>query len=226
VRQVRSRLHALRDADDGALDEDGTFRFIETLSPQGAAGGFNCSGFAKWIVDGVYSSRSGRYLSITEVKQKRPSDRGNRWSARYEDERDPYFGLDWSRNLALAAAGRDSGDSEAADVRRVPYLSYVEDVGYPVEALGLAVYLLAVREPGYFYLGSVNQPFGSDPVLRQHVHVVVVFPYFDEAGRFHAIVMERNVETSLNSLARRYPGDSVHLVRVPMPDSLSLPPVE
>lgn len=226
VQQLRSRLDALRDADDGAQDEDGTFRFIENLAPQGVAGGFNCSGFAKWVVDGAYYPRAGRYLSIAEVKRKRPAVRGNRWSARYEDERDPYFGLDWSRNLALAAAGRRPDDPEAADVRRVPYLSYVEDVGYPVEALGLALYLLAVREPGHFYLGSVNQPFGSDPVLRQHVHLVVLLPYFDGAGRFHAVVMERNVETSVSSLAERYPGDSVHLVRVPMPDSLSLPPVE
>ncbi|MFA7565651.1 MAG: hypothetical protein WCY01_01390, partial [Alkalispirochaeta sp.] len=95
-----------------------------------------------------------------------------------------------------------------------PFARYVEDVGYRVESLSAVLYWLARNEPGTFYLGSVNRLFGSDPVLRQHTHVVVLFPWFDESGRFQVSVMERNVETSLSSLEKRYGKDYIHLVRV------------
>jgi len=38
------------------------------------------------------------------------------------------------------------------------------------------------------------------PTLRQHHHVIVLFPYFDARGSFQVVVMERNQETSLASL--------------------------
>ena len=83
-----------------------------------------------------------------------------------------------------------------------------------MESLRSVLYSLARTEPGTFYLGSVNGLFGSDPVLRQHTHVLVLFPYFDGNGRFEAAVMERSIETSVASLERRYPDDFIHLVRV------------
>ncbi len=49
--------------------------------------------------------------------------------------------------------------------------------------------------------------------LRLHDHVVVIFPYVDARQVFRVAVFERSVETSLDSLSRRYPGDFVHLVR-------------
>jgi hypothetical protein len=120
--------------------------------------------------------------------------------------------------LRLAPAG-----PESADVRSVSGFQYLEDVGYAVHDLGAVLYNLAVSEPGHFYIGSVNTQFGTAPVLRQHVHIAVFFPYFDEFGRFVVDVMERNVETSLESLEKRYPKDFVHLVRV-RADSRFRPP--
>jgi len=69
------------------------------------------------------------------------------------------------------------------------------------------------------YLGSVNAPSATassdgTPTLRQHHHVIVLFPFFDADGRFQVVVMERNLETSLASLDRRYGGEYVHLVRL------------
>jgi hypothetical protein len=135
-----------------------------------------------------------------------------------EDARDPYFGLDWTRNIAVALMQLDHPGTElaptAADVREVPFSQYVRNVGYPVVDMKEVLYLLAIQDPGYFYLGSVNKEFGTDPVLRQHTHVVVLFPYFTGDGKFRVSVMERNVETSLQSLADRYPDDFIHLVRI------------
>ncbi|MFO7782946.1 MAG: hypothetical protein R6W94_15115 [Spirochaetia bacterium] len=230
VERAREGISSLPDAEDGAMNEDGELVFIESLVLQEGQPGFNCSGFAKWISDGIARPRSGEYLSIERLKEKHLDYRGHRWSARREDERDPYFGLDWSRNLAIALLElehpRREFGPEDADVREVRYARYVEDVGYPVDDMRRILYMLAIDEPGHFYIGSVNQEFGSDPVLRQHVHVAVFFPYFDENGRFRVTVLERNVETDLDSLAERYPGSYVHLVRAQADDRFTPPVIE
>lgn len=224
----RAALPTLPDAEDGAMDENGRLVFIESLVLQDQQPGFNCSGFAKWIVDGLYSGLYGSFLAIEPLKTKHADLRGHRWSQPREDDRDPYFGLDWTRNLATTVLSAERGGEavhpEAADVRSVPYSTYVEDVGYPVSRLAQVMYLLAVREPGYFYLASVNREFGSEPRLNQHVHVVVLFPYFDAEGQFRVDVMERNVETSVESLVQRYENDNVHLVRV-RADASYVPPL-
>lgn len=220
VGQIRDALPSLPDAEDGAMNERGELVFIETLSAQEQLPGFNCSGFAKWVVDGIYRGQTGSYLPIAPLRRKHLEYRGTSWSHPIEDARDPYFGLDWTRNLAIEidaiARGIDPSmiDPESLDVRDVPYGRYIEDVGFRVSSLGPILFWLASHNPGTFYLGSVNRLFGSDPVLRQHTHVVVLFPYFDQEGRFQVSVMERNVETSLASLDERYGSDFIHLVRV------------
>ncbi|MFP3959560.1 MAG: hypothetical protein ACLFUX_05285 [Spirochaetaceae bacterium] len=228
--RARDALSSLPDAEDGAMDENGKLVSIESLVLQDDQPGFNCSGFAKWIVDGIVEPRTGEYLGIDRLKQKHLDARGHRWSARREEERDPYFGLDWSRNLAAALLELDRPgsdiDPEAADVRRVPYARYVEDVGYPVGELRRVLYGLALEEPGHFYIGSVNQEFGTEPVLRQHVHIAVFFPYFDESGRFRVTLLERNVESTLDSLADRYAGAYVHLVRARADERFTPPAIE
>ncbi len=225
VEETRRMLPYLPDAEDGAMDEHGRLVFIEDLVLQEGQPGFNCSGFAKWIADGLYYPRHRRYLPIDPLKEKHLGLRGHQWSNRLEGERDPYFGLDWTRNIARSL---DAGlpHPEFADVRQVPFSRYIEDVGYPLEDLSRILYFLAIQEPGNVYLGSVNRPFGSNPVLHQHVHVAVFFPYFDEEGRFHSVVMERNVETGVESLNRRYPGNNVHLVRIQASGAFRLPQIE
>ncbi len=216
--RARAALHTLPDAEDGAMDENGRLVFIESLVLQDQQPGFNCSGFAKWIVDGLHMGLYGSYLSIEPLKEKHTELRGHRWSEAQEESRDPYFGLDWTRNLGAVMLYAEQGGApvhpEAADVRDVPYGTYVEDVGFPVSQLAQIMYVLAVGEPGYLYLASVNREFGAEPRLHQHVHVVVLFPYFDENGQFLVDVMERNVETGLESLDRRYHNDDIHLVRI------------
>jgi hypothetical protein len=221
IGRIRAALGGLREADDGALDEEGRFVRIADGSSQGPDGGLNCSGFAKWVVDGFYGPLSGgRSLSLEELKHKHLKLRGNRWSLGYEQARDPYFGLDWARNLALALAranGQDSGGVESSDVRHLEFLEYREDVGYPVEELELALFLAAARAPGGFYLGSLNREMAGlpgQPVLRQHYHLAVFFPYFTTGGEFRVAVFDLTRESSLAGLARRFAGHFVHLQRL------------
>jgi hypothetical protein len=226
--RARATLHLLPDAEDGAMDQNGNLVRIESLVLQEDQPGFNCSGFAKWVVDGLYKARYDAYLPIDQLKTKHLEHRGTSQSRRYEAERDPYFGLDWTRNLATfvreAPGSTFQPHPESADVRSVAFARYTEDVGYEVAQLPMIMFLLASTEPGHLYLASISRDHGSNPILHQHVHVAVLFPYFEESGRFQVAVFERNVETSLASLDQRYTADSVHLVRVELSEAYA-PPV-
>ena len=229
VRTLKSRLPGLRDMDDGAMDGSGRMVYIAT-GTAAARGGFNCSGFAKWVVDGLYAPLAGRPMDIEPLKS-RNAGRENPWSTRFEEELDPWFGLDWSRGLArtLGQAQTGSAPTDAQiDVRDSDRLPYIRDVGYPVAKLEALLYFLARRDPGKIYIGSVNAPSSAvsegTPTLRQHHHLVVLFPYFDPSGTFQVAVMERNLQTSITSLVRRYGSEYVHLVRID-PQGAFSPPV-
>lgn len=233
VKAIRERLEDLPDAEDGALGQDGQFRRIETGEPaQGAEAGLNCSGFAKWLGDALYYPYTDAYMSLERLKEKPLETRGHSWSEMREDSRDPYFGLDWTRNMAALIFegyyGRPSDSVEDHDLREVPFFSYKEDVGYPAEDLAPVIFQAASRDPGSLFLASLSTPFrpeGEEVSLRQHVHVAVILPYFDRRGIFHPVVMDRNRESSLEELANRYPDSYIHLVRVPLRDRFSLPPL-
>jgi hypothetical protein len=252
---IRKMLPRLRDADDGAMDADGVFVTIADGKPQPSPGGFNCSGFAKWVADGVLRAAVGRLFSIEELAARHPGYRGNRWSEPLEHVRDPYFGLDWTRNIAVGLEhagfgedpqrqgrpgddpeartaagpqrqGRQAVDPEAMDVREGPFARYVEDVGYTAADLPIVLYYLAVTEPGWFYLASVNKEFGADPRLRQHTHVAVLLPYFTAGGRFVVNVFETNREHDFSSFLSYNKEFDLHLVRIRARDTFELPGIE
>jgi hypothetical protein len=227
VHALRARLKSLRDIEDGAMDSSGKFVFIETGRLQKGAGGFNCSGFAKFIVDGFTKPLLGTLSDIAVLKERNLDSRGNRWSEALEEAKDPYFGLDWSRNLArtldAARTGGPLPPVEFADVRDVERFIYTEDVGYPMENLQDVLYILARRDPGYFYIGSLNREAADGSPVRQHHHIAVFFPYVDAKGILRIVVMERNLETSVSSLKATYPRDSVHLVRIDAEGEFKLP---
>ena len=224
VATIEQDLPNLSDADDGAMDAYGQFVYIDDGVSQQGPGGFNCSGFAKWVVDGLYYPLAGRFIDIDALKVRHETFRGTRWSDWYETRRDPFFGLDWARNLALelhAAQGVALPTPEASDVRSVPHFTYREDIGYPIDYLDTLLFFLAAEQPGAFYIASLNREFGSAPILRQHSHLALLFPWFDSAGRFQVAVIERNVETSTASLANRYRGAYAHLTRIEVADRFS-----
>jgi hypothetical protein len=213
IASLREQVALLPDMDDGAMDDEGRFVYIET-GQRSVAGGFNCSGFAKYVADGLYYPSHGRLMPIEPLKEKHLDYRGNSWTERYEEERDPYFGLDWIRNIATMLGPGSDPNPEAHDVRQVPHFSYIEDVGYAVRDIEALLYFLALESPGDFYLASVNADFGKNPPLRQHIHVVVLMPYLNRRGELVTAVFERNRETSVESLLERYPNEYIHLVRL------------
>jgi hypothetical protein len=213
---IRRALPRLGDAEDGAMDAAGRMVFIRDGSPQGAASGFNCSGFAKWVVDGFFRPLAGTLTDIATLKDRDLGIRGNRWTGPLEESQDPFFGLDWSRHLArelARARGDEAGGVESWDVRDAPGFPYVDDVGYSIADLPTVLFRLVRASPGRIYLGSVNRPVPGDPKLREHDHLVVLLPYVDAGRVFRVDVFERSAETSTGSLAKRYPSDFIHLVR-------------
>lgn len=234
VSQIRSELPNLQYRDDGALDKNGVAVFIENSRPQGSDWGLNCSGFVKWLVDGLLKPISGEALSIAQLKIP-DYPRGSGFTEPYEEQRDPFFGLDWNRNLA-AQAGRILRSPNFTELEQIevqecpvsavherstegtiirPYPSYLKDAGFGIEGLYPLLYSLAVDHPSWFYLASINAEQGSEPRLRQHYHVAALMPYFTETGIFSVAVFESASETDLRSFIQRYPAHHVHLVRIP-----------
>jgi hypothetical protein len=100
--KLRRRLPELSFRDDGAIDAQGNYVFIETLAAQDGEGGLNCSGFVKWVVDGILRPLTGQRLDIESLKLPF-GERGSSYTAIWDELQDPFFGLDWTRNLAARA---------------------------------------------------------------------------------------------------------------------------
>ena len=246
---LRSRLPGLTFADDGAINENGEYVYINSLKPQNPTGdnarpGLNCSGFAKWVVDGILRPHTGERLPIQPLKtpfEYRDSSLIEPW----ETLRDPYFGLDWARNLASKAVSVLRSPAfntlEEIEVRDWPfsqvilrqagssavnsYPGYLRNAGFGFEGLQPLLYTLAIDEPNRIYLAAVNNevsaPVTPDnprglPVLRQYYHIAVLVPYFTERGNFQVAVFESAEETSFARFKSRYPGQFVNLTRIPV----------
>lgn len=233
---IRSRLHDLRYADDGGLDAAGKLIFIASGASQPAKGaGLNCSGFAQWVIDGIIKPVSGQWLDRSTLSIKHIDSRKSAAEPSFEDSLDPYFGLDWTRNLAVAAGsaleGLPENNPKSADVTQAPFAlveasqtaadedpsyrdfaPYEEDAGFASEGIPALLWWLAIKDPGYFYLASLSAQ--DEAGLRHHYHVTVLLPWFDARGEFHVDVFESAAETSLKALIDRTKGQMIHLVRV------------
>ncbi|MBN2658410.1 MAG: hypothetical protein JXR86_15230 [Spirochaetales bacterium] len=234
VRDIRPVLPLIKEVDDGAQNRFGDYVFIETEKRQREEPGMNCSGFVKWIGDGVYSSYRGDvdlfgpYMDLETLKREPEyNDSENSWNENYRD-RDPLFGLDWIRNIASELYEKKTGVKPGIkdfDVNETPFFHYTQNVGYALEELMAVLYLQAVKNPGSFFLGAINTEFGSAPVLRQYRHVAAFFPWFTEDGNFHVSVMDTGVEKFPVTLEDQFPGGYIHLVRIEGVESLNLPSV-
>ena len=239
---VRARLGGLRFADDGAIDENGNYVFIKDSRRQNAAAaGLNCSGFSKWLIDGIIRPVTGARLSIPPLKQPF-GPRGSSFTALWEESRDVFFGLDWIRNLAAAANStlRSPGYAvlDEFEVRSDNFSlmmvnqnnavvdrnfhGFMNEAGYDVGGLRPLLYTLAIDEPYSFYLAAISREMDTPssrtgtPRLRQYFHIAALVPYFDENGAFRIVVFESAEETSFIAFRNLHLGRFVNLVRVPV----------
>ncbi|MDR0685581.1 MAG: hypothetical protein LBF83_10705 [Spirochaetaceae bacterium] len=234
ISRIRQSLPGLSFADDGAINEAGEYVFIDTLEKQVQNPGLNCSGFVKWLVDGLLRPMTGRRLPINALKQAY-GQRGSSLTAPFEALRDPFFGLDWIRNLASTVnstlkspvfAVLEEIEVNSCPFSQIilrkngttltePYGGFLSEAGFDINGLAALMYTLAIDEPGMFYLGAVNTELAPKPRMRQYFHIAAFLPYFDENGSFHVALFESAAETSFNRFASRYPGHYINLVRLP-----------
>lgn len=246
VASIRAGLPGLRYADDGAIDADGRAVYIATLLPQGAEAGLNCSGFVKWIADGVLYPIAGSYLEVDALRRRMVDWRGSSFTLKFEESHDPFFGLDWSRALARelwsafypsrrdesplahdvdeapftlivgpnAAAGTRARAADAGQ-NYLPYPVNFEDAGYDLRGLTAMLYVLALREPGRWYLAALNARMVNPPRLRRYFHIAALFPYFDTDGSFRVAAFESAAETSLGRIVGSPSYEFTKLIRMP-----------
>jgi hypothetical protein len=86
---IRKWLPGLRYGDDGALDADGTPVYIASLLPQGPLPGLNCSGFVKWIADGILHPLTGSWLSVAAIKDRMTDWRGTSFTEKLRGDPRP-----------------------------------------------------------------------------------------------------------------------------------------
>lgn len=244
---VKEQLAGLRYVDDGAIDENGQAVSIADLLPQAEPAGLNCSGFLKWLVDGMLYPLTGQYLSISRLKDRMLDYRGSGFTLPWEDIYDPFFGLDWSRALAVAAWSTIYRQNSVSPLEHdvvepgfvllnrnndplqgsngyIPFPAPQAATGLHLSGLKAYLFLLAAREPGRMYFAQFNARDTTAPVLRRFFHVAALLPYFDEDGIFRVRVFESAEETSLNRILNNPRYEFVHLIRMPVLRRFS-PPV-
>lgn len=190
-------------------------------------------GFVKWVIDGIVSVKTGKGTRISElilptVKFEPYSKAGVKsqgWNLT--------LNLDWDRHLAEKAlsvrsvknnytyitGGVDVTDrffvSEiTADSRVVSASSYVPNVGYKVESLKPILYVLANREPGWFFLGAIRHSSKTKVDEAVFDGNAVFFPYITDKGKFACSVFQNGSEISLEKFLETNAGASIHLERV------------
>ena len=235
IDKVRQALPLLNYRDDGAIDENGRYVFIETLEPQSEELGLNCSGFTKWVIDGILRPYTGTTLPIPPLKTAF-GERGSSFTKLYEEMYDLFFGLDWGRHLASIAGTvlrtPDSGNIEEIEVRTAPFASLIErtrsgttirsypdyqlNVGFQSEGIHALLYTLAIDEPGNLYIATISREMANAQHLRQYFHLAILLPHFTEAGEFQVTVFESAAETSFANFKTRYPKQFINLLRVPV----------
>ena len=240
IRAIRAQIGTLVYLDDGAFNENGepvliqggslqdTQSILKAVEPNqdlsNIIGGVNCSGFVKWLVDGIILPRAGSRLFIEPLKTRTDSPETH-FTEPFRENRDLFFALDWTRNLASAVVSLTSArtvkpDESGVDVTINPFANlnrYEKNVGYRTGDLFPILYFLAVTEPGHFYLGAVSRERGT-PLLRQYHHAAAFFPYFEE-GIFKVDVFESAEETPAPVFLERNTGSYSHLVRVRLPEA-------
>ena len=188
-------------------------------------------GFTKWIVDGLVRPISGSLLELAPLKAQTVEFKAGSKADVLMDKSNVYFGLDWVRNLAAAYRSVTSGSiynaknsgcevmihpfsaqATSQGVKSIPL--YLKDNGYSVDCLKALFYVLAIQEPGRFYLGALREIDENTPENPYYVRTLAFFPYFDEKENFGVAVFENGKEYELEDFIKNNSEKFVNLVRL------------
>ena len=202
------------------------------------------AGFVKWIVDGITKPLSGENTKLADMVLPTVNYNSLGKKGVSSQQWNISFSLDWCRNLAVAALNAQTTkrtysyrmgakDVTGVDVVIEPFVSdirrgkvvrsagYVKDSGYSVSELKALLYVLAVTEPRYMYLGAIKQRSAKNADETVFNNCAALFPYFDESGRFNCVVFEHGKEYTIDAFLEIHPEAFVHLNRVEATDFFS-----
>jgi hypothetical protein len=214
---VPSVIHEYND--DGARDEFGNFVLISTGEPQSGKNGFNCSGFAKDVVDNYIRlfDADFKWLPISDLKKRRTEERKNSPFNYLENKYEPFFGLDWSENLAdkineycgykIIKAGILDNDENA---------QYYNLNGYSVRDLKEILFRDQNRDSSFFYILAFNKLRTISPPIPVFYHIAVAVPYFKD-DHFFIRTFESADETDFAKMVALHEDEKVAIIRVPVP---------
>lgn len=221
ITKIRKSLPHLQDSGTALLDNYGNNIALDTEVEEGRIA-LNCAGFAKYLADGFYAPLKKEqgfskniYMSPQELRVRFFDLRGDTFTSQFEWTRDPYFALDWTRNIANALGKiRNDGFTghEDHDIKSNKVWHYLDDKGYPAKYLEKVLKPLVKENPERWYLASMNDWYGKEPELWQHHHIICLFPYYDDTDKFKLVIFERCRETSFENFLIRYPDSYLHLV--------------
>ena len=189
------------------------------------------AGFIKWIIDGIVEPVSGKGTKIAEMVQPTVDFSSTGKNGVISQEASITFALDWVRNLAAKAVSVRTGrtftfENGGVDVNIKVFSSdvvngkvtnntgYIPDTGYEFKNLKALLYVLAVREPAWFYIAAVKQHSSVKYDEFVFGDTAVFFPYFDDSGKFGCAVFMNGKEITMEDYLSLYNNAYIHLERV------------
>lgn len=233
IEKIRENLPRFEYIEDAGYDENENPVFISTGEQRsGTPGklGVNCSGFTKWIIDGITIFLTGNGVRLDVLKTPTIDVSGTLYAAVAPSE-EMFRSFDWIRNLssAVVSAAMDKNfipGLSGLDVESNPFASvetpdgiaytdgFVKNAGYNISMLKSLFYVLAATEPDLLYLGAVKTGKKGEPETWTFHHDLAFFPYFDAAGICRIIVFESGSETDFDTFVAANPDAYVYLCRV------------
>lgn len=237
VNKIRENLPRIEYVDDAGYDENEQPVFLSTGEPRSGTPGkisLSCSGFTKWIIDGLTVGLNNKVTRIDVLKTTTVPFDSSKYSSAVVQQ-NYYRSFDWIRNLSSAAltAAMDRSfipGTGGTDVKIEPFaadeteygtkrlVGFMDDTGYSIDMLKPLFFILAATEPDVFYLGSIKVQKSTEPETWAFHHDLAFFPYFDASGVCRVAVFEGGVETDFESFIERNKGTFVYLCRVKASD--------
>lgn len=209
---------------DGARDEFGSFVYIENENEQKAnEQGFNCSGFIKDVADNYIRliNPDFRYLKITDLKKERTDERENIAYQYYDLDYNPFFGLDWAKNISDKINQLCNYNViKAEEYDKDNYVIHQKYRGYDVENLKEILFRDQQKDSTNFYILVFNRLRLEKPVVPEYYHLAIVVPYFKDK-HFYLRVFESSYETDFTRVSNlandKSREEKIVIFKVPIP---------
>lgn len=229
---IRENLFRFRYMESIAEDEEGNTVYINKnevtyvdLSPAFTEKGdevlYQSSvGFVKWIADGLVRPVSSSGVLINPLFRSTVGFRPGSLAYSVAEDYNTMLALDWTRNLAAAVvsvlSSNDYSFEESGVLvnKKIIADAYSEVAGYSVPPLKTIMYMLAIQEPGRFYLGALRHVEKAEQEIVVYNEAAAFFPIFDRNGRFSVIVFKDGKELTIEEFVEEYKDESVQLVRL------------